>query len=66
MQDTSVLHVTSCSDLIYTILFYIQSISKSFQRFYMQDTSVLGSYFIQLVVLPDEGPISLKHGAVSG
>jgi len=32
----------------------------------MQDTSVLGSYFTQLVVLPDEGPISLKQGAVSG
>jgi len=32
----------------------------------MQDTSVLGSCFIQLVVLPDEGPISPEYVAVSG
>jgi len=29
----------------------------------MQDTSVLGSCFIQLVVLPDEGPITSVLGS---
>jgi len=39
------------------ILFNIYSTFKNYQQFYIQDTSVLESHSIQLVVLPDDGSV---------
>jgi hypothetical protein len=43
--------------VIVHILSDIYSTCKSIQQFYIQDTSVLDGHSIQLVVLPDDGPV---------
>jgi len=39
------------------ILSNIYSTFKSYQQFYIQDTSVQDSHSIQLIVLPEDGPV---------
>jgi hypothetical protein len=52
--------------VIVHILSDIYSTLKSFQQFYIQDTSVLDSHSVQLVMLPYDGPVRPKlctHGS---